>query len=740
MRSLCFSILLTALMLCAWTLCFSAHAQTVSTSVTEPARPKVALVLSGGGARGFAHVGVLKVLHELKVPVDLVVGTSMGAVVGGAYAAGVPVEQLEKIVNDIQWDDVFVTSVPRQDLDFRRKDEDTRTIGRFAFGLTKDGLTLPRATLGSHVLDETLRRLAPPSLDRGNLNDLPVPFRALATDLVSGEPVVMEKTSLFSAMRASMAIPGAFAPLEIDGALLVDGGLARNLPVDVARKLGAQIIIAVNVGTPRLPRERINSALDVAQQMINILTEQNVGRSLAELTSADILISPDLDVVSASDFPRGKEIVALGEAAARKQLAKLGALAIDPQAYAAREAARTASLGPAQTLTISAVEVAGADRTKAEVLKRALDIEAPAQTTDAQVAQAVRRLGASGEFERIDFTLLGSATERVLLVRPIEAITGNQTLRFGVRLESDFQTDNRFSLLVAHTAKWINPYGGEWRTIAQIGGERRLDTEFYQPVSRNRDWFVSAGAAYEASDVDTFNAQGQRVAKLGYAEEKIGVFAGRRLGLIGEARIGRTRNRLTAESLIGSEVFPKRTVLYNANQASLRFDTLDNANFPRSGYHVSTFWTSAPTQNSTQRTDNYSLRADWAASRADTTLYATLALADARGGSVAGTLGGFLNLSGTLPNSLAGTRAIFLRAIAYRRLGALTSALGGNIYAGLSLEAGSAYDRDVGLRGSDVRRAFALLVGADSIIGPVYLGVGKTVNGSGALYLFVGQP
>jgi NTE family protein len=723
-----------------WMFLSSAQAQTTPPPTTEQTRPKVALVLSGGGARGFAHVGVLKVLHELRVPVDMVVGTSMGAVVGGAYAAGTPVAQLEKIVRDTQWDDIFVTSVPRQDMDFRRKDEDTRTIGRFAFGLTKDGLTLPRATLGSHVLDETLRRLAPLSLDRGNLNDLPLPFRALATDLVSGEPVVMEKTSLFNAMRASMAIPGAFAPLELDGALLVDGGLARNLPVDVARAMGAQIIIAVNVGTPRLPRDRINSALDVAEQMINILTEQNVGRSLAELTERDILISPDLDKVSAGDFARGADIIERGEQAARAQLARLSALAIDPQLYAARDAARTASRGAQEKLMIQKVEVTGADRTKAEVLKRALEIDTPAQVTDAQIAQQVRRLGASGEFERIDFSLLGSATERVLLVRPIDAITGNQTLRFGVRLESDFQTDNRFSLLMAHTAKWINPYGGEWRTIAQIGGDRRLDTEVYQPVSRNRDWFVSAGAAFEASDLDVFNAQGRRIAKLGYAEERIGVFAGRRLGLTGEVRIGRTRNRLSAESLIGSEVFPKRTTLFNANRASLRFDTLDNANFPRQGYHVSTFWTSAPTQSSTQRTDNYNLRADWAGSRADTTLYATLELADARGGSTAGALGGFLNLSGTPVNSLSGTRAVFLRAIAYRRLGALTSALGGNIYAGLSLEAGAAYDRDVGLRGSDVRRAFALLVGADSIIGPVYLGVGKTVNGSGALYLFVGQP
>ncbi|MGL4574143.1 MAG: patatin-like phospholipase family protein [Burkholderiaceae bacterium] len=719
----------------------SAYAQTAPPQATEKARPKVALVLSGGGARGFAHVGVLKVLQELHVPVDMVVGTSMGAVVGGAYAAGTPVAQLEKIINDIQWDDIFVTTVPRQDLDFRRRDEDNLTLGRLAFGLTKEGLTLPRATLGSHVLDETLRRLAPPSIDRGNLNDLPLPFRALATDLVSGEPVVMERTSLFNAMRASMAIPGAFAPLEIDGALLVDGGLARNLPVDVARAMGAQIIIAVNVGTPRLPRERINSALDVAQQMINILTEQNVGRSLAELTERDILISPDLDKVSAGDFERSADIIARGEKATRAQLAKLSVLAIDPQLYAALDAVRTASAGPQQTLTISKVEVAGADRTQAEVLKRALEITLPAQLTDAEVAKKVRKLGASGEFERIDFSLLGSGTDRVLLVRPIDSITGNQTLRFGMRLESDFQTENRFSLIAAHTARWVNSYGGEWRTIAQIGGERRLESEFYQPVSRSRDWFVTANAGYQASDVDLFNVDGQRrLAKVAFAQSSIGVFAGRRLGLIGEARIGRTRNRITAESLIGLDGFPAQSILFNANQGSLRLDTLDNVNFPRQGYRFSVDWLSTPTPNSRVRSDNVELRVDGAFSRGDNTLYSTLLMSDARGGTAASSLGGFLTLSGTPANSLTGTRAVLLRSIASRRLGALTSALGGNIYAGVSLEVGSAYDRTAGLRSNDLRRAFALLVGADSIIGPVYLGVGKTVGGSSAWYLYVGQP
>ena len=200
-------------------------------------RPKIALVLSGGGARGFSHIGVLKVLRELNVPIDMVVGTSMGAVVGGAYAAGYPIEQLDRIMRETPWNDVFTTKAPRQDLDFRRKEEDSRTISRFAFGLTLDGLVLPRGTFRSHVLDEVLRKIAAPSLEVEHLDQLALPFRSVATDLVGGELVVLDQTSLFNAMRASMSIPGAFVPLELGSSLLVDGGLARNLPIDVARKM-----------------------------------------------------------------------------------------------------------------------------------------------------------------------------------------------------------------------------------------------------------------------------------------------------------------------------------------------------------------------------------------------------------------------------------------------------------------------------------------------------------------------
>lgn len=702
-------------------------------------RPKVALVLSGGGARGFAHIGALKVLRELNVPVDMVVGTSMGAVVGGAFAAGYPLEKLESLMKETNWDDVFTTKAPRQDMDFRRKDEDNRTIGRFTFGLTKEGLVFPRATFSSHVLEEVLRRIAAPSLEVDSLDALAVPFRSVATDLYTGEFVVLEHTSLFNAMRASMSIPGAFAPLPLGEALLVDGGLARNLPIDVARKMGADIIIAVNVGTPLRPPDKLNSALDIAQQMINILTEQNVRQSLSELTARDILISPKLTELTFTDFANGPEIVRRGEAAARMQADRLRALALEPADYTAKEILRTARMSQPRESKIAEIRVQGTERSNPEVLRRALGIVPGETLDDAELASRVRKLGAGGEFERINFRLLGTGAERVLVVQPTEAAWGGNTLRFGLRLQSDFKGSNKFDLLAAHTLTWANSYGAEWRNIMQIGGTRRFESEYFQPVSRNQDWFASAGYGYRASDADLFDGE-RRTARLAFTEKKVGAYVGRQFGLIGEVRIGRARYLTAVEPLIAQTPTDAASVRYNANEAILRIDTHDSANFPRRGFSLEMFGQRAYFQSREQapRTTE-GMAAQWAYSHGPYTLLSSaLYSRGERGGAVP--LGGFLNLSGTPLESLSGDKTALSRIVGFRHIGQLPGALGGALYVGASLELGGAFASSESVALNGLKRAGSILLGAETIVGPAYFGIGKTWNGSSAVYLFVGRP
>jgi NTE family protein len=262
-----------------------------SAARTAPRRPRICLVLSGGGARGAAHIGVIKVLEELRVPVDRIAGTSMGAIVGAAYASGMDVPEMTKAIERITTDRLFTDTPPRADEPMQRKADDYLPLWSPQLGINRNGVTTPKGVIGGVALEGELRQLVKV---RGawQFDDLPIPFRAVATSLGDGRMVVFNRGELPTAMRASMSVPAMIAPLSFDGQLLIDGGLVRNLPVDVARSMGADVVIAVNLGTPLLRPDQINGLLGVAMQTLSILTEQNVRESLAQLKPNDVLICP----------------------------------------------------------------------------------------------------------------------------------------------------------------------------------------------------------------------------------------------------------------------------------------------------------------------------------------------------------------------------------------------------------------------------------------------------------------
>ncbi|WP_460826817.1 patatin-like phospholipase family protein, partial [Massilia terrae] len=293
-----------------------------------PPRPRAALVLAGGVARGFVLIGVLRVLQEMRVPIDIVVGTSMGGVIGGAYAAGTPVAQIEDLARNTDWEDVIADRPSRDTLVFRRREEDQLLPSRIEFGVHHDeGVTSPPSAASNATLEQAMGRLLPPGTRETPVDQLALPFRTVASDLVTGQLVELAKAPLFTAMRASLAVPGVFAPVRVAGHLVADGGLVRNLPVDMAHEMGADIVIAVNVGTPLAPEKSLGTAVGVAQQMLNILTEQNVQRSLKELKPQDVLIAPKLDGTGFLDFARAGQAIAAVVQAARQLAARLLPLA-----------------------------------------------------------------------------------------------------------------------------------------------------------------------------------------------------------------------------------------------------------------------------------------------------------------------------------------------------------------------------------------------------------------------------
>jgi NTE family protein len=715
---------------------FHLHAQPI-----ELPRPKVGLVLSGGGARGLAHIGVLKAMREQRVPVDFIVATSMGSIVGGAYAAGQTPEQMEALVRNADWAQIFSDRPPREDLSFRRKEDDMRFIGKTELGLKKDGVVLPRGAFGSQNLEVFLRGISPHANEVGTLNDLPILFRAVATDLETGKQVVLADVPLSVAMRASMSIPGVFAPTQVDKRLLGDGGLVRNLPVEVALEMGADVVIAVNVGTPLLPRDSLASALGVAQQMINILTEQNVEISLAKLRPTDILISPDLANVSFIDFQRGEELVAIGERAGRAAAARLAGLAMPEAQYVAWDAQRM-HFAAVPELPVAQVRVMGAMRTNPDALKREvadrLGVEPGSRPTEEQLVKAARVLHGSGEFERVDVHTVLEDGRRTVVIDVSEKPWGPNYLRIGARAVSDFNTQGSFSLTLQHTRTWVNSWGAEWRNELELGDVRRVLTSFYQPLGPGSPWFVEGSLQAVKSDIDIYEGI-RRTDRT--TNEVIGSYAlaGRRLGGAGVLRFGIGHEHYKTTPTISSRTAYSASDDATVLRVGTLFDTLDNADFPRRGYAFA-----ADAFHYSSRSPGEPI-VTWQANSLLPITFERLTLLSlaftqrSRDDRVSFPMGGLFNLSGTPVGAISGSQVTGIGELAYWRMGQLRGAMGGDWYAGFSLEAARVSRRADANRG-EVHKAASLFLGLDSIIGPLYLAYGKTFGGDSAFYLFLGRP
>src|SRR5262245_7161417 len=368
--------------------------------VAAQAQPRIGLTLSGGGARGIAHIGVLKVREELRAPVHCVTGTSMGAIVGGSYAAGATATELETFVLKANWDDVFRDAPPRAEISTRRKIDEYKTLFAPEYGIKK-GLVLPKGVIAGVSIHGFFRLLTQQAVEIGDFNKLPIPFRAVASDIETGEAVVLSKGSLSRAMRASMSVPGALAPVAIDGRLLVDGGIANNLPIDLARKLCGDVIIAVNISTPALKREEITSALSTTGQLINFLGKANVERQLASLGQRDVLIAPELGDISAGSFERARDAILVGEAAARALSSSLSRYSMPPEQYEAlrrRQVPERKAAG-----SVDEIRFDGLERTNPEVLRSLLETKSGESLNEEKVSADLRRIYGRGDFESVDY-------------------------------------------------------------------------------------------------------------------------------------------------------------------------------------------------------------------------------------------------------------------------------------------------------------------------------------------------
>ncbi len=718
------------------------------------ARPRIGLVLSGGGARGLAHVGVLKVLEALQVPIDVITGTSMGAIVGGLYASGLRADVLERELTAVRWGEVFSNRVERRLLSQRRKEEDFEVSSAIELGIKHGELLAPTSAVSSRGLESLLRRYTLPVRDIGHFDQLPIPFRAVATDMETGAAVVLDNGDLALALRSSMSVPGVFAPTEVDGRVLGDGGLVNNVPMDVARALGADVVIVVNIGTPPGGRETLNSALGLTSQMINLLTEQNVQRSLATLGPRDLLIAPVLGTLTAGDFDQAGRFFALGEAGARGRSDKLAALSLSTADYAAWRAGHPTPT--AASTRLASVTIQGTSHTNPDRLLAMLENK-PGDVFDPErVERDARRLAAGGDYTRADYQLRRGADGDALVFDLQDKPWGPDYLNAGLDLSTDFRGRSAFNLKLSHNRHWLTDSGTEWRNRVQIGEVPQLYTELYHPLtwtaSRADDWFVSGYAGLERRRLAAYSAgSGEEVATYLRNAATTGLDLGQPWGDVGELRLGWSRVVLRTEPLLvavagaGSGIGNAAAALTeDALRARVVVDQLDYALFPQSGYRGSaSAWVG-------QRTGDFKgqfhrIEAEGTAVRsfgANTVeLHARLQTAGELGSSgvLRYGLGGFHQLSGYQTDQLTGNQVLLLRLGYYRRL-SQTPALTRGFFVGGTLEAGNAWVKRSDVSLSGLRTGMSVYLGADTGIGPLYLGITHAPRGRTGLALFIGRP
>jgi NTE family protein len=724
----------------------AATAATAAIETTQPpGRPRIGLVLSGGGARGAAHVGVIRALEQMQVPVDAVAGTSMGAVVGGLYAAGLTGEEIERVFQELDWQDMIRDRAPRRDLAYRRKQDDRNILARGTLGVSAEkGIELPLGLVGGQKISQALRTATARVSDVQDFDRLPTPFRALATDLETGEPVVLGQGDLVTVLRASMSAPGVLTPVEVDGRLLVDGGLVDNLPVELARSMGVDRLIVVDVSFPLAPRDELSSAFDIANQMIGIMVRRGTLESREDLEPGDVVIEPDLGPMTALDFSRMPQVMEIGRKAALEARHGLGSLALPDAEYQQYAAARERAGEPSVRIAF----VRPSERSQAEARRvEAVFGDLVGRKLDSPEVQ--RRLDTQyrfDQFESVDYRVVGTERERGIEIDLRRKSWGPSFLRLGVGVENDYEggaTANAAARLWITGLNWLD---AEWTIDAQIGEEPLFRTEFYQPLSLRVPVFVAPAFRYEMESRPVVNAAGQRIARYRVRDTEFSLAFGVELSNWGEVRAGLRRGDGNTRILVGDPALP--TEDYDLGGAFFEFgyDRLDSAYFPRQGQAFRATWL-ADRESLGATHDADVVEASWqlARSRDRYSFVWSMDAGSALDDDVVSpqelfTLGGLFDLSGLAPDALAGTQYGIARGIVYRRI-----SRGGTgffefpAYLGISVEAGNVWQTRDDVDWSDLHTGGSLFLGAESPFGPLYLAAGLASGGETAFYLYLGK-
>jgi len=709
-----------------------------STQDDSGARPRVGLALSGGGARGAAHIGVIRVLLEEGVAIDCIAGTSMGAIVGGLYASGMTLEEIERALNDIDWDDMFVDGTNRADKTFRRKRDDDDFLIKRPVGFSDGKIKLPLGVVQGQKIDLAITKLTLPVALVDDFDKLPIPYRAVATDIATGEQVALGSGDLATAIRASFSIPAAMAPVLVDGRMLVDGGIAANLPISVVREMGADIVIAVDISTPLKSQEEIGSVLSIVEQLSGLLTRRNTESELSTLTQSDILINPQLGDISAGDFDRVNEAIPIGRAAALENLDRLREVALSSPGD---QEILVAKMNPGTSQPIiEFIRWNNQSRLSNEFIVSRVDEFELGQPLDTEFLETgIARLYGTEAFQKVSYKIVEDRGQTGLEMTAVERSWGPKYLQFGLNIASMAGGENLINASVSHLSTAINPSGGEWRNTITLGNETSFSSAFHQPFGRDYRYFVAPKLAIGSTDFAVYES-GNAIGIVSVFSTVGELAIGREFGNWGALQVGARYLSGERDIRVG-EPTPHETFDSGEVFIDLAIDRLDNRNFPRHGTFAAARWIGArESLGSDIGFDQLSAGISAANSWGRNTLLTGIRYGTTFSGQAPAerlfSLGGFFNLSGLNPDELRGQNMGIAQLAYYRRVGDIALL---PTYIGGSFELGNTWQDKSDMSLNDSVFAGSIFIGVDSIVGPIYTAVGLAEGGQMALYFYVGR-
>ncbi|WP_229616456.1 patatin-like phospholipase family protein [Vibrio parahaemolyticus] len=731
-----------------------------------PTRPKVAVVLAGGGAKGAAHIGVLKALEEMHIPVDIITGTSMGAYVGGLYATGMSADEIESFIYSVDWNSGYRDRVDRSQRRVRDKEYEDRYQITTDLGLRFGEVRAPTGVVQGQNMLRVLRETTGNLGRFDSFDELAIPYRSVATDILELDEVVIGNGYLVDAMMASMSVPGALPPYKLNGHMLVDGGVVNNMPVDVARAMGADVVIAVDISTDYKTEDDFTGLFTVADQLSNYLVRRSTQQQVETLQEHDVYIRPNVGQMETVEFDKMPWAFQSGYDITKEMESKLAGLRLsnaEYQKYIDHKQEVRKKLVYGDDRVVDEIVIVNNTHYSDVLLTNRLELETGRKIETAEIEKAVENLYALDRFELITYHFEEVDGSNLLVFDVNEKSWGPNYLNFRFFLEDDFDTDSQYGIGMSTNFTNLNSHGAEMALNVEMGTDKLIEAELYSPVLSSQEFFVVGKVAYSSegrnlpvSDDDSSLSSVNDFLPVSYTEFVSEIAIGIQPTLWQELRLGGRYSsgsiELSTLASVGNLDFERRGLF-----ANYRLDTLDDFAFPTRGLLVDLEYLvshdtspeeigqSKPKDIVEDTVYEIDARFKGAMSYQRHTLVgqAEYSFVQSKNSSITldpRELGGFLHLSGIPRNSLIGQNLFFSSLVyRYKWFDNDFGLFEAPVYVGASLEHGGTWsDNDLKLNEAPLYNAASIFFGVDSPIGPIMLAYGRTEQDMEAVYLIVG--